>query len=164
VLLRLPQQRANSWEGSFDDALVEFNDRKTGEAALSLSVYEIEDGAPSIVRVAAEHRAGGDPTRPKDSVHSMDFLCGEGPQPVAEQGDSWFSFVRSTHRTLDFANEADQRAFARAVYDTRKGRARPVHASEIIAYARQKILDREPEWIARVERDGGYRWQRLAET
>ncbi len=118
---------------------------------LELSVFDVNDVAPDVVRTHAEYAASFRDAPPgvREGIALTDCrACDE----VTVQGDTEFAFTRSQHRELHFLDAGELRELAASVVATLAERRRGAEQESIRAYARDRLSARDPEWLSACEK------------
>lgn len=161
MLLRVAKRLA-SWEDDLPVSEIqkyEFRDRDTGGPDLRPSVYEIDDHTDDVCRTCAEHIAAVplDPAREALGISSD----APGYPVVVNDGSPKFEFIKTHHREVELPDEAALTAFiARLKTRIVGAMTRTATKASIIAYARARVVARDPEWLAVVHEHGTKDWLR----
>ncbi|AKT44063.1 hypothetical protein [Chondromyces crocatus] len=117
---------------------------KHGGPDLRPSVYELDGQTGPLLRAYAEHAHHIDPPTRALAIESSvkDRAVQTTPGKLA------FAFVRDQHREILLNDEADLLALiSELVAKGGEGRI-PIPKQDVIAYARQRIEEHDPEWTA----------------
>ena len=161
ILLRISKRRT-SWEER-DARLVldaEFRKKEDRSPDLRVSVYEVDDEHPIVVRAHSEHYANAE-LNPR-GMPNLD-VSGATVAPLVQSQDSIrFQFIRTVHREIRFADERELLAFIQRVLDSVEQRRRNVTNKELKSYVAGRLAEEDPEWTAFVrESPKGKRYGRL---
>ena len=130
-----------------DFVQLELLDKDTGRPDRDLSVFDIDDSVPTVVRVRAEYNSSfRSPPGEEETVSFHSSL--EDLQVNQSPGGTRFAFTKEQHRTLFFTDDDEVRAAAASVFEQWSNRVRVATADAIKSYARERLESGDPEWVA----------------
>jgi hypothetical protein len=160
-LLRFARRRA-AWESPSPEYIrdVEFRDRE-GKADLRPSMYFVEE--KEILRCYAEHAAAIPIDPPRSALVVFGEACA-GDKIREEAGSEKFIFIRERHREVHVIDEAGLTGFVTCLLDSVKNERAEVGLKDVVAYAQQRLLARDGEWLAVVMAPDAKPWMTKLKT
>lgn len=146
IVLRIGKRRA-SYTATNPQEFCELEcwDRSADVADRHLSVYEIEDLDPMIIRTHAEHAAGVGLDPPRGGCHWN--MSEESQEPMKTPGECGFVHADEAHRELVFETPEAVIAFAERIWRQSENRRRITTKALLHGYVRARLDEGDPEWV-----------------
>lgn len=144
ILLRAIK-RNTSWEKSPDD-FYEMELTNGAEPDLDISVYEVADEAPTILRTISEHWASTKNPTPHSPCRALDATAAHSGRIEDTPGSGFFEFTRVAHREVRFMAECEVREFASVLIAERMKRTRAAGRDEVRRYMAERFVANDDEW------------------